>query len=298
MSFSEFLDVVIAGIFAGGLYLLVGLSMVITFRATQVLNIAAGQFLVLGAFLVFWLAAQHHVPIGFAFLGSVAIMAAIGATTQFVVMRPVIGQPVFVAAIITLGLSSLVGSVVDVVWGSANDSLPLPFGAHTFSLPIVKQGAGVTNYTLATLVLSLFLAVSFVIFERRTSFGLQLRAAAEDALLASFSGVRINRCFQFGWIAGSVVAGLAGLSFAYTAGGTVNENLAAIGLGSLAPVVLAGFSEVDILIGAAMFVGVLNSVTLYFMNSAAANAVAFAVLLIVVLVRPTGLTGARTVRML
>jgi branched-chain amino acid transport system permease protein len=276
---STFLD----GLVTGGYLTLIGLSTVIVFRASRVLNIAAGQYMVLGAYFLYLFEVQSHLPLGISILLALTASAAVGALTHVVIMKRVIGQPLFVAAIITLGLSMIITSAVDIVWGSGNIYLPLPIRSQVYQV----KSVAITTYGVVAIAAAVLLAVIFLLFERRTKTGIQLRAAASDPLLAGFSGIPVNRLYIIGWAMGAIAATVAGVVISYST--VLNPGLSDLGLAALAPVVLAGFDNVFALLIGAAITGELESFTQLYGNANAASAVAFTVLLLVVCVRPQGI---------
>ncbi len=285
MSGDALVAVILAGVVTGGLFSLVGLSVVTTFRSSHILNFASGQFLVLGTYLFYWLAVQRHVEIVLALIVALVLIALVGVVTHFVLMRPVIGQPVFVPVIITLGLSVLLTSVVDILWGSDDKSLPLLVANHTYHFG--SASSYLTTYGILTIVMAVVLCLGFLAFERFTRFGLQMRAASENALLANLSGIRVNTIYATGWAIGAMAATLGGLSYAYT--NILTPQASVLGFSVLAAVLLAGFENVKHLLIGAMLVGVIESFAIYWFGGDAGDAAAFALLLVFVLIRPSGL---------
>lgn len=276
---SSFLD----GLVTGGYLLLIGLSTVIVFRATRVLNIAAGQYMVLGAYFLYTFEIQLHLSLWISILLALAASAVAGALTHVIVMKRVIGQPLFVPAIITLGLAMIITAAVDIVWGGANIYLPLPVSSQVYQV----KGVAVTTYGVVAIAAAVLAAGIFLLFERRTKTGVQLRAAASDPLLAGLSGIPVNRLYIIGWAMGSMAAAVGGIVIAYST--VLNPGLSNLGLAALAPVVLAGFDNVVALLIASAITGELESFTQLYGNANASSAVAFGVLLIVVFVRPQGI---------
>lgn len=269
------------------LYVLIGLSVVVTYRATRILNLASGQFLVLGSYLFYFLVAQSTLPIWAGLLVAVGMMIVFGGLTHTILMRPVLGEPLFVPAIVTLGLSLVLTSVVSILWGGDSRVLPMPFSDRTYVQSVGSGRVFVTRYDLVMLGVAAAVCLGLMLFNRYARFGLQMRAAAGDPLLASVSAIPINRVYVAGWAMGSVIAMLAGVTYAYTS--QLTPDAQQLGLAALAPVIIAGFESIPALIAGSIIVGVVQSAAAFTVDSSASNAAAFAVLLILVLIRPRGL---------
>jgi branched-chain amino acid transport system permease protein len=286
MTGAEFINSVLAGLMTASLYTIIGLAIVVTFRATRVLNMAAGQYLVLGSYVFYTLDVEHKIPIVAALAISLLLMALLGALTHWLLMRPVVGQPLFVPAIITLGISIVLTSVVDIIWGSQNRSLISPVSNSVYHLPVLRSGT-ISTYQIVTVVAAVIMAGGFMIFQARTRVGIQMRAAAEDPLLAGLSGIRVNNIYVLGWALGCISATVAGIVFAYSS--LLTPDAGSLGFTALAPVVLAGFDSVGALVVGSILVGLIESFALLWLGGNASDAAAFAVLLAIVLIRPAGL---------
>ena len=241
------------------------------------------QRVVLGTYFLYTFEIQLHLSLWISILLALAASAVAGALTHVIVMKRVIGQPLFVPAIITLGLAMIITAAVDMVWGGANIYLPLPVSSQVYQV----KGVAVTTYGVVAIAAAVLAAGIFLLFERRTKTGVQLRAAASDPLLAGLSGIPVNRLYIIGWAMGSMAAARRGNRHRVL--DRAQPWSVEPGLAALAPVVLAGFNNVIALVIASAITGELESFTQLYGNANASSAVAFGVLLIVVFVRPQGI---------
>ena len=285
MTGAEFINSILSGLITAGLYIIIGLAIVVTFRATRVLNMAAGQYLVLGSYVFYTLEVEHKIPIVAALAVSLLLMGLLGALTHWLLMRPVVGQPLFVPAIITLGISIVLTSVVDMIWGSQNRSLTSPVADSVYHLPVFRSGT-ISTYQIATVIAAALMAGGFMFFQSHT------RAASRcgprpKSLLAGLSGIRVNTIYVLGWALGCMAATVAGLAFAYSS--LLTPDSGSLGFTALAPVVLAGFDSIGGLVTGSILVGLIESFALLWLGGNAEDAAAFVVLLAIVLIRPAGL---------
>jgi branched-chain amino acid transport system permease protein len=286
-------EVLIGGIANAGLYALLGLSVVIIFRATRVLNFASGQYMLLGSYVVYWLLVQEHLGYVLSFALSFILMAAIGALTYIGVIRPVKGRPLFVPVILTFGISLILTSLMDIIWGSQNDTLPSPIALETYH---ITATAYVTTPEIISVCVAIAAMLLFVGFDRYTKVGIQVRAASEDVLLASQTGIRVDLLFMFAWALASIVALLAGLSYAYQY--TVTPTSTDLGILVLAPVVIASFDSLSGVVVGSVVVGLLSNAVSTYINGNAGEAVVYGAILAVLIIRPRGFFGTQAARRL
>ena len=153
MDVSELPNAVVSAVFLAGLYLLVGLGWVLLFRATQVLNFATGQFVLLGACLYYSFTANLHLPLLVSLLFALVLMAAVGAAVHLFLIRRVTGAEGFFAPVIlTLGIATVITQGVNMVYGSGSLAIALPVSNGATDFP---GRIAITSYEVITLVAGL-----------------------------------------------------------------------------------------------------------------------------------------------
>lgn len=199
-----------SGLAAGVTYGLVALALVIVFRATGVVNFAAGEMATFTTFIAWELVAQAHVPF-FEAMAIVAVIAAgLGLLVYVLVIHPARGRPEFVTVMITFGLYELFNGLSNSVWNPSPRSFPAPVtGAplHIGDVIVTRQNLG--NAAVAVVAM-LLLAGLF----RFTRVGLGLRATADNAEAARVVGITPARMYALGWAMASVAGAIAGMLFA------------------------------------------------------------------------------------
>lgn len=283
-------DLIVSSFVLGGAYTLIALGWVIIYRATQVLNFASGQFSALGSFLFYWLLVTLGLPFLVSAFGAVALIALVGILIYFVMLRPLAGQPIWSPVIMTLGLSTALTNLMALVWGSGSFSLPPPIPSQVYSFGTVR----VLNLGLAIVVLALVVYLGFIAFSRFSRLGIQMRAAAERPLLASQSGININLLFALGWGISGVVALLAGVTYSYTT--ILSMSISSIALRGLAPALIGGLDSIEGVVLGAFLVALLENFGVTLFGGAARDATVFAVLLVMLALRPYGFFGTPEVR--
>lgn len=284
-------DVLVNSAVLGSVYALIALGWVFIYRASRVFNFATGQFLLFGTYLFFWLSTTQSFPIWVAILGAVVLTGVTGAIVYYVLLKPLAGQPIFTAVILTLGLAIVMTRLVRIVWGSGPKSLRKPTDVEAFQLP---GGAVLTNYGVVTIAVTLLVFGGLILFLRRSRLGVQMRAAAEQPLLASQTGIQINRVFAVSWAIAVAVAALAGFSHAYTT--VLNPDIEHIGIRGIAPALVGGLDSVGGALVGGLLVAVVENVLALYLGPQVRVAAAFFALFLVLILRPSGLFGTAEIR--
>lgn len=293
---TEFLGAVAGGVGLGAVYTLLALGFVIIYKSMQVISFAQPAFMFAGALLVTYLAPQ----IGF-FLGVVVAAIAIALVALVVerlAIRPMIGKPVFVIAIITIGIDVIVRTVAGAFIGRDPRIIGDPWGNETFDL------AGVTIYQrhVAAVVVTALLVLALLAFFRWTPIGLAMRASALDQEAAMAQGVSVGAVFAISWALAGGLATVAGVFAATNTGGTMDRNLWLVALAALPVIILGGLDSLGGAVVGGLVIGVIQQVVAVyhrewfpFLDTNLREITPYLVMLVVLLVRPHGLFGTKEV---
>jgi branched-chain amino acid transport system permease protein len=285
----------------GAVYALVALGVVVIYRATRVINFAQGGLVVLGAFLVYQ--GEHTWGLSFwvSVLFSMVCCAAIGAVFQALVLRRMIGQPIFAVILITIGLFLLVEPITTTVWHNPPGGIQTPWGLRNVKLGDVK----VLQVNIATVVLGALVLGAFFLLFRYTKVGLAMRATAVDQEAALAQGINVNRIFALSWAVAGAVAVVGGMMLAGGAGPApgLSANLSLIALRAFPAIILGGLDSPGGAVVGGLTIGVAQVMTggyvpeiLPALGSEFADVVPYLIMLVVLLVRPYGLFGSREVQ--
>jgi branched-chain amino acid transport system permease protein len=284
-------DIVVSSLVLSGAYILLGLSWVVIFRATRVLNLAVGQFMAIGAYMAFTFLVEFKLPFPIAILLALVSVALFAGLTFHLFVRPLHGQPHFVVVVLTIGWSIVIGGAISIIWGPDLHVLPQPVPDTVYPLAF---GARLSTYGAATVVVAIVIATALILFFRFSKLGIRMRAAAELPVLASQSGVNITVLFFIAWALAGICTTFAGISFGYT--NVVAPSMAQIGLRGLTPALIGGFESLPGTILGAIILAFVEVVGVRFLGGEAEDAVVAAVLLLFLMIRPTGVFGAAEVR--
>ena len=287
------LQTIIGGALTGLVYGLVALSFIVIYRAARIVNLAQGELIVLGGFLVWTAISLVGLPMWAGLPVAVLASALCGLLLERGLFRPLVGQSSFTTVMATIALLILLRGVEQAIWGAETRPYPaiLPRGSMLLG-PILLNRALLIS-ALGTILLTEAMHWWF----RHTREGLRLAAVAEDHYTALSMGISVKRATTIAWVLGSVLACLA--SAVLLSGRLISLSTAEIGFVALPVALLGGLESVRgapiagllVGIGEALASSYLDPVT----NGAASRLFPFALMILVLLIRPQGLFGWRTI---
>ena len=205
---NEILQTVLSGITIGCVYGLVALGFVLIFKATEVINFAQGELLMLGAFISYSLISMLNFPYWAAMLVTVVVMGLFGTLLERTVLRSLVGEPVYAIVIVTIGIAYFLRSVVSMVPGWGTDT----YGFQTpFTEKYVRSGELVVSWEyLAIVIMTTALILVLFAFFRFTRVGTAMRATSQNQLAAVYMGISVTRVFSLTW---TIAAALGGIGY-------------------------------------------------------------------------------------
>lgn len=288
-----FLQVLVSGFVVGGIYSLVALGFVLIYKSSDAINFAQGEFLLIGAYVSLTLIAAYHVPLIPALLLTLVFCALLGFAIERLVLRPFIGEPVISMIMATIGLSSLLGGIVHIIWGTQTRVFPPLFGSDSVQLGTVV----ISPIYLWSLLIIALLLVIFTLFFKYSKMGIAMRATADDQQAALSMGISVKRVFAVTWAIAAVVAAVGGFLLGNING--VNASLAVIGLKVLPVALLGGLDSIPGAIIAGFIIGVLESLASGYLapifNVNLKEVVPFIILVLVLMFKPYGLFGKKEI---
>lgn len=277
-----------AGLSAGGLYALVALGLVLIHRCTRVLNFAHGEIATLGAFVAFTLVSAG-LPFWLASLCGMAASAAVAVAFYLAVLEPAQRRGVSAGAevILTLGLALVLQGAILELWGAEPQRFPLPVSD---SATLALGPARVSHLSLAALAVALVAAMALFLIVQRTRLGLAMRALAEDVDAGRTLGLPVRTIFAFAWGIASALAAVAGMLLS---GALLLDPFFMLepALKGFAAAVLGGLASLPGAVIGGLLLGVAESLAGAYLGVSFRGSLAFAVILVVLLLRPEGLLG-------
>jgi branched-chain amino acid transport system permease protein len=285
---TKFIDLTLSGISDGAIYAAVALALVLIWRATRIVNFAQGAMLMITTFIASAIInGGGSYVVGF--LVALAAGLVFGAVVERVLIRPVEGAPPLNAVIVTLGLYTLLIAGAGMIWGNQPRAFPA-----AFSLQGYKVGSTTLLFTpndTFIVVLVLVVAALLALLFRGTSLGLQMRAAAFAPEVARLLGTRVGRMFTLGWALAAVAGSLAGVLVAPSVFLGPN-NFDPILVSGFVAAVLGGLDSPPGAVVGGIVLGLALSYVSGYEGSALAPLAALLILVLVLMVRPSGLFSA------
>jgi branched-chain amino acid transport system permease protein len=280
-----FIQLTLTGLTNGAILALAALGFVLIYKSSDVINFAQGEFLLVGAYVIFAMVAQFslHWTLGMALTIVVAI--GLGVLVERLVLRPMIGEPIISVIMVTIGLSSLLKAIVFTIWGN----LPKPFPSFIPSEPVNILGATVGEDRLWAIVIAIVMLALFNFFFRRSREGIAMRAVADDQQAALSMGISVKKIFAWAWSIAAATAAIGGALLANIVG--VSGDVANFGLRVFPVVILGGLDSVPGAIIGGIIIGLLEQYTGGYIGQGLNQVLPFIVLIVILMVRPYGLFG-------
>ncbi len=289
----EFLQQVLSGIASGGIFASLALALVLIYNAMGLVNFAQGEMAMFATFIAFTLISRG-MSYWIAFPLTLVIAFVLGFLIQRIIIRPVERAPVLTLVIVTLGLATLINGLAGAVFGYVPRSFPSPFSVQTVNI----LGALASYRDLGVIAVSGVVLVLIYLLLQRTTVGLTMRAAAHHPEAARLLGVRVSWMLALGWGLASAVGAVSGMLVAPVL--LLEPNMMqTIIIYAFAAAVLGGIeSPLGAVIGG-LIVGVtvnLAGTYLPFVGGDLELAVALAIIVGVLVLKPNGLLGRASVR--
>jgi branched-chain amino acid transport system permease protein len=288
-----FVQQVISGLATGGIYASLALALVMIYQATDVVNFAQGEMAMFSTYLA-WTFLQAGMPYWLAFCCTVALAFVGGLVIERVVIRPVENAPILSIVIVTLGLLVILNSTAGWIYSYIQKPFPSPFPSKPIRIGNIVFGAHDLGAIGVTLVV---LALLFAFF-RYTTLGLAMRAAAQNPVSSRLCGIRVSWMLALGWGLAAAFGSVAGIMVAPVV--FLDPNMmVGIQLYAFAAATVGGFTSPLGAVVGGLLVGVTeNLVGTYvsFIGTELKLTVALAMIIVVLLVRPSGLFGRTVVR--
>lgn len=294
---TDLLQMCFQGVAIGSRYALVALGFVVIYRATGVINFAQGGFVLLGAYLTYNFNVTWDLPFAVAVLLAVLGGALVGALVEVLVLRRMVGQPVFAVIMITIGLLFVLEQISTSIWGFENLNLGDPWGIDNTEVGgVVMAMRDLWTIGIVAVVLALF----FLYF-RRSTMGVAMRATALDQEAAMAQGISVRRVFAVSWAIAGAVAALAGMSLA-TGSAAVRPSISLFALLAFPAMILGGFDSPGGAVVGGVVIGVVQQLTAGYAPEYAPwlgnnfhLVMPYVVMVVILMVRPYGLFGTEEV---
>jgi branched-chain amino acid transport system permease protein len=290
---TKFLQLCIEGTALGAGYALVALGFVVIYRATGVINFAQGGFVLLGAYLTYNFHVTWGLPFWLALVMAVAGGALVGALVEVLILRRMVGQPVFAVIMVTIGILFVIEPVAASIWGFAQLNLDDPWGVNFTAVgDIVLQ-----HRQLATMALAAVVLAGFFTYFRWSTMGIAMRATALDQEAALAQGISARRVFAVSWAIAGAVAALAGVTQA-SGSAALAPAISFVALRAFPAMILGGLDSPGGAVVGGVLIGVTQNLTAGYqpelvpwLGNNFHLVMPYFIMVLILLVRPYGLFG-------
>ena len=294
MNTTLLLQLLINGFIVGALYGVVAMCFVLIYKASQVVNFAQGEFVLIGAWACWWLVTSMKLPFWIGFPACLVFMAILGFLVQVIVLRPLIGEPVISIVMVTIGMSIFFQALLKWMFGVFVQPYPQVFATQSVRI----FGLNVESAYLMSLAISLVVMAGFAYFFKFSRMGLAMRATAFDQQVAQSLGISVRHVFALSWAISAVVSGLAGVVVGLVSG--VSASVANVGIKVFPAVIVGGLESIIGAVVGGLIIGLLEGVAQFFdaeyLHFGNLITIApFYAMLLILLIKPYGLFGNKNI---
>jgi branched-chain amino acid transport system permease protein len=287
-------QLVVNGLVVGTLYGVVAMSFVLIYKATQVVNFAQGELLLVGAWVCWALLTKYQVPFWLGMPITLAFMFAFGIAIQLVILRPMIGEPIISVIMVTIALSTILQALMKWVFGVSPQPFPQIFRTQTINF----AGLQLQTVYVLSLAVSVAMMIGMAWFFRASKYGLAMRATAFNQQVAQSLGISVKSVFAMAWAISATVSAVAGIVVAVVNG--VSSGLSAYGIKVFPAVILGGLDSIAGSVIGGIIIGLLENVAQFidgeYLHWGNLFEVApFYVLIIILMIKPYGLFGTKDI---
>ena len=283
----HFVQTLISGLSLGSIYALIALGYTMVYGIAKMLNFAHGDIIMVGAYAVIVVVFQLNMPAFVAILVSILVCAVLGVTIERLAYKPLRQSPPLTVLITAIGVSYLLQNVALLVFGSEQKAFP-----QIFNFPPLNIGqVSIDGITLATLIVTGAIMVLLTLFINKTKLGKAMRAVSEDKDAAGLMGISTNRTITITFAIGSALAAFASIFYGATYVYIKPTTGSMPGIKAFTAAVFGGIGSIPGAMLGGILLGVIEQLSKTYISTLWADAIVFGVLVIVLLVKPTGLLG-------
>lgn len=294
MDMTFLLQLLINGLVVGAIYSLVATGFVIIYKATSALNLAQGEFLMVGAYICLDLLTKYEIPFFQSFLITLVFAAVLGLLIERVILRPLIGSHLISVIMVTLGLSSILKALIQIKYGTNTIPFPEVFPSEPVQIGPIPVSQGYL-YALGCVV---FLVAVLTLFFKYAKAGVAMRATASNQQVALSMGISVKKMFALSWSISAIVSAVGGILLGTIRGG-VDMSLGFMGLKVLPVVILGGLDSILGAIVGGLIIGVLENFSGGYIDPLVGGGIKevapYIALILILMFKPYGLFGKKKI---
>jgi branched-chain amino acid transport system permease protein len=283
---------IVSGLLIGLMYSLIALGFVLIYKATDAINFAQGEFVMLAGFIAVTVLAAE-LPVWLAIAAAILGMIAFSFALERAVLRPLLGRPAVAVIMATIGLANILRGLPPITVGAQTRALPLPIGDD----PIFLWSAVIPPIQLVGVIVSIVFLGVFTVFFLKSRMGIALRAVADNQQVAMAMGINVERYFGIAWAMAGIVSALGGIIWGSMLG--VDTQLALIGLKVFPVVILGGLDSIIGAVVGGLIVGVVESLAAGYLDpyvgGGTKDFAPYVLMIITLMFKPYGIFGTRRI---
>lgn len=287
----SFLSYLINGISLGSIYAIIALGYTMVYGIARMLNFAHGDIIMVGGFAIFTAVSTMGLPPLVGILVGVAVCTVLGVVIETIAYRPLRGASSLAVLITAIGVSYLLQNVALLVFGSNARQF-----TSVVNVPNLKLAGGqlsISGVTIVTIVTCIVIMASLTAFIRKTKIGQAMLAVSEDKGAATLMGINVNRTIAITFAIGSALAAVAGALLCSTYPSLTPYTGSMPGIKAFVAAVFGGIGSIPGALIGGIILGIIENLSKAYISSQLSDAIVFSVLIVVLLVRPTGILGKK-----
>ena len=288
-----FIQLVVTGIAIGCLYALIGLGFVLIFKATEIINFAQGEIVMISAFVLWYLVTAFNFSFLLASLCTFIIATLLGLAVARLVLQPMLGKPVYAVVIVTIGLSIFLRSTTGLIFKSQNRTLTSPFSDKIINI------AGITlpHIQIWIILSTAVLVIIFFILFKYSRQGLAIRGVADNQKVASLMGISVKRVFALIWGVSFATAAVSGIFLANIM--VINLGLSLVAIIVFPGIIMGGMTSIPGAIIGGLIIGIIENMAGGYLEriipGGVKDVVPFVILFLFLMIKPYGLFGKKEI---
>lgn len=284
------IQLLVAGLTVGSIYALVALGLVMTYKASDVLNFAQGEILTAGAYIALLLSVTMKFPYYQSFFLTIILVAGLGILLERVAFRPLIKAPAFTIIIATLAVGQMIKNLIRLIWQSDVHRLPPPFKMAIWKWQDIRVNAQAVWVIICALLITGILAIFF----RSSWLGKAMRSVSQNQEGARLMGISVERAFSLTWAISAAMGAAAGILIAPLTG--VYPDMGLVLVKAFVASIVGGFTSLIGAVVGGILVGLIETFSGAYISSTFKEFVAFILLIVLLMFRPYGLFGSKQAR--
>jgi branched-chain amino acid transport system permease protein len=287
------LALLLNGVSIGLMYSLIALGFVLVYKATDAINFAQGEFVMMAGLIAAAVLGIEGSLLIAAIIATLAVMIGFGFALERVVLRPLLGRPVVAVIMATIGLAAILRGLTPVVFGSTTMAVSLPIGDE----PITLGPASLPPIQVLGAVVAVLFFLAFNWFFKKSRMGVAMRAVADNQQVAQAMGINVERYFALAWAMTGIVSALGGIIWGSMLG--VDIQLSLVGLKVFPVVILGGLDSIGGALVGGLIVGVVESLAAGYLDpyvgGGTKDFAPYVLMILVLMIRPYGIFGRRQI---